>query len=84
MILPILPWSSQMKMQESVPLTCLKRESSDSTKSKQNMECLLTFLWILSHVGSRHNKVTSKFSVVNIDGCPLGTVYFVHHNAKLH
>ena len=25
-----------------------------------------------------HNKVTtSRFSVVNIDGCPLGTVYFV-------
>ena len=33
-----------------------------------------------------HNKVTtSRFSVVNIDGCPLGTVYIVHHyNAKLH
>ena len=33
---------------------------------------------------SSHNKVTSRFSVVNVDGCPLGTVYFVHHNAKLH
>ena len=33
-----------------------------------------------------HNEVTtSRFSVVNIDGCPLDTVYFVHHyNAKLH
>ena len=27
------------------------------------------------------NKVTSsKFSVVPVDGCPLGTVHFVHHN----
>ena len=31
-----------------------------------------------------HGKVTaSSFSVVDIDGCPLGTVYFVHHDAKL-
>ena len=30
------------------------------------------------------NKVTSsRFSVVPIDGCPLGTIYFVHHNARL-
>ena len=27
------------------------------------------------------NKVTSnRYSVVSIDGCPLGTVYFVYHN----
>ena len=37
---------------------------------------------------SRNKVTTSRFSVVNIDGCPLaslGTVYFAHHyNAKLH
>ena len=46
--------------------------------------CLLTFLWIFSlqSVQSHNiNKVAlSRFSVVSIDGCPLGTVYFVHHN----
>ena len=46
--------------------------------------CLLTFLWIFSlqSVQSHNiNKVRlSRYSVVSIDGCPLGTVYFVHHN----
>ena len=33
---------------------------------------------------SIHSKVTSsRFSVVYIDGCPLDTVYFIHHNARL-
>ena len=49
--------------------------------------CLLTFLWIFSlqSVQSHNiNKVAlSRFSVVSIDDCPLGTVYFVHHNARL-
>ena len=44
----------------------------------------LTFLWIFSlqSVQSHNiNKVAlSRFSVVSIDGSPLGTVYFVHHN----
>ena len=31
----------------------------------------------------KHKVTASSFSVVDIDGCPLGTVYFVHHNAKL-
>ena len=48
---------------------------------------VFTFLWILSlqSVQSHDiNKVTSsRFSVVSIDGCHLGTVYFVHRNARL-
>ena len=44
----------------------------------------LTFLWIFSlqSVQSHNtNKVAlSRFTVVSIDGSPLGTVYFVHHN----
>ena len=47
----------------------------------------LTFLWIFSLLSVQShniNKVaSSRFSVVSIDGCPLGTVYFVHHNDRL-
>ena len=57
--------------------------SSDSTKSKQNVD-VLTFVWIFSlqSVQSHNiNKVAlSRCSVVSVDGCLLGTVYFVHHN----
>ena len=51
-------------------------------KKQAKYGCLWTFLWILSL--QSHNKVTpSRFSVVYIDGSPVGTVYFVHHNARL-
>ena len=44
----------------------------------------MTFLWIFSlrSLQSHNiNKVAlSRFSVVSIDGSPLGTDYFVHHN----
>ena len=31
-----------------------------------------------------HNKVAAgRFSVLYIDGCPLGTVYFAHHSIRL-
>ena len=58
-------------------------------KKQTEYGCLLAFLWILSvslqFVQSHNiNKVTSsRFSVVSIDGCPLGTAYFVHRNARL-
>ena len=63
------------------------RVKTSVIQPKAEYECILTFLWILSlqSVQSHDiNKVTSsRFSVVSIDGCPLGTVYFVHRNAML-
>ena len=44
--------------------------------------CLLTLPWILS-LWSNNKVAASRFSVIYIDGCPLGTVYFDHHDARL-
>ena len=53
-----------------------------SRATSMSSSCGMFFSTLLLLQG--HGKVTvSDFSVVDIDGCPPGTVYFVYHNAKL-
>ena len=53
--------------------------------SRIRMSFDFSLIFSLQSVQSHNiNKVAlSRFSVVSIDDCPLGAVYFVHHNARL-